>query len=61
MMPELGVGQDATDPPVFGKSVNPIPTMGSRFCPPYDSATSKGWAVFHLPASLILFCTQSEI
>jgi hypothetical protein len=32
-----------------GRSVNPIPTIGGRFCPPFTTGTHK---FFHLPASL---------
>ena len=35
--------------PDFGRSVNPIPTMGGRLCPPFTCGTPN---VFHLPASL---------
>ena len=38
-------------PPIFGRPVNPIPTMGGRFCPPFTSGTPN---VFHLPASLLI-------
>ena len=31
----------ATGPPIFGKSVNPIPTRGGRFCPPFTTDTPK--------------------
>ena len=37
------------DPPIFGRSVNPIPTGKRRLSPPNTTATSN---VFHLPASL---------
>ena len=48
----------ATGPPIFGRSVNPIPTGGGqimptvvgRLCPPLPLAPPK---VFHLPASLL--------
>jgi hypothetical protein len=38
-------------PPIFGRPINPIPTMGGRFYPPFTSGTPN---VFHLPAPLIL-------
>ena len=50
VMPEPGWG--ATAPPIFGRSVNPIPTMGGRFCPPFTRGTPN---VFHLPASLHMY------
>ena len=36
-------------PPIFGGSVNPIPTMWGRFCPIFISGTLN---VFHFPTSL---------
>ena len=51
---DAGTGRGArgaTGPPIFDISVNPIPTTGGRFCPPFTSGTSN---VFHLPASLRL-------
>ena len=35
--------------PIFGRSINPIPTRGGRFCPPFPTGSPK---FFHLPASL---------
>ena len=49
MVPELGGPGGPLAPPIFGRPVNPIPTMGDRFCPPFTSGTPN---VFHLPASL---------
>jgi hypothetical protein len=46
-----GGTRGATGPPIFGRPVNPIPTMGGRFWPPFTSGSPN---VFHLPASLIL-------
>ena len=37
-------------PPIFGRSVNPIPTGEGRLSPPITTGTPN---VFHLPASLI--------
>ena len=37
-------------PPIFGRPVNSIPTMGGRFCPPFTGGTPN---VFHLPAALL--------
>ena len=55
-----GPGGPLPPPPIFGRPVNPIPTMGGRFFPPFTSGTPN---VFHLPASLVstnvfLVCTQ---
>ena len=36
-------------PQIFGRSVNPTPTRGFRFCPPFTTGTPN---FFHLPASL---------
>ena len=47
MMPEPG-------PPIFGGSVNPIPTGEGRLSPPITTGTPK---VFHLPASLHILHT----
>ena len=44
-----GGARGATDPPIFGRSVNPIPTGEDRLSPPITTGTSN---VFHLPASL---------
>ena len=49
VVPEPGGPGGPLAPPIFGSSVNPIPTMGGRFCPPFTSGTPN---VFHLPASL---------
>ena len=38
-----------TGPPIFGKSVNPIPTGEGRLFPPNTTGTPN---VFHLPALL---------
>ena len=50
-MPEQGDrGKGAiAPPPIFGRSIYPIPTGGARFCPPFTTGTPK---FFHLPASL---------
>ena len=57
-MPEPGGPGGPLPPPIFGKPVNPIPTMGGRFCPPFTSGTPN---VFHLPASLGWVETVSNI
>ena len=49
VMPEPG----GPGGPLARRSVNPIPTMGGRFCPPFTSGTPN---VFHLPASLLYVC-----
>ena len=49
VVPEPGGPGGPLAPPIFGRPVNPIPTMGGRFCPPFTSGTPN---VFHLPASL---------
>ena len=36
--------------PIFGRSVNSIPTREDRFCPPFTTGTPQN---FHLPTSLI--------
>ena len=49
-MPEPGGGRGSTGPlPIFGRSVNPIPTGEGRLSPPITTSTPN---VFHLPASL---------
>ena len=48
LMPEPGGGaRGATAPPIFGRSVNPIPTGEGRLSPPVTAGTPN---VFHLPA-----------
>ena len=42
-------GATAPHPQIFGRSVNHIPTMGGRVCPPFITDTPR---FFHLPASL---------
>ena len=52
-MPEPGGHgghRGATGPPIFGRSVKPIPTKECRLSPPITTGTPN---VFHLPASLI--------
>ena len=53
-MAEPGGGPGVTGTPMFFKTVNPIPTMGARFCPFLTTGTPK---CFHLPASLCLTFT----
>ena len=49
-MPELGGGRGATGlPPIFDRSVNPIPTGEGTLSP---TITTGPPSVFHLPASL---------
>ena len=51
VMPESGGGgQGGIGPPIFGRSLNPIPTGEGRLSPPISTGTSN---VFHLPASLL--------
>ena len=46
-------------PPIFGKSVNPIPTrMRGIYCPPFTVGTPK---VFHLPASMGVDIRNSKV
>ena len=45
-------------PPIFGRSVNPFPTRGDKFCPPITTSSSK---CFHLPASLNYFRRRQRI
>ena len=40
---------ETAPPPIFGRSVNPIPTRGDRFCLLFTTGTHN---FFHLPASL---------
>ena len=47
-------GQGGHWPPIFGRSVNPIPTGEGRSSPPITTGTPN---IFHLPASLI--CIRS--
>ena len=49
VVPEQGGPGGPLAPPIFGRPVNPIPTMGGRFCPPFTGGTPN---VFHLPAPL---------
>ena len=44
-----GGARGAMAPPIFGRSVNPIPTGEGRLSPPINTGTPN---VFHLPASL---------
>ena len=44
-----GAGTPLPPPPIFGRSVNPIPTGEGRISPPINTGTPN---VFHLPASL---------
>ena len=44
-----GGARGAMAPPIFGRSVNPIPTGEGRLSPPITTGTPN---VFHLPASL---------
>ena len=48
-MPELGGPGGPLAPPIFGRSVNPIPTGGGQIMPTISTGPPK---VFHLPASL---------
>ena len=54
---DAGTGGAVPPPPILGRSVNPIPTMGGRFCPPFTSGTLN---VFHLPASLHIALGQPK-
>ena len=45
----IGGAKGATGPPIFGRSVNPIPTEEGRLSPPITTGTPN---VFHLSASL---------
>ena len=49
VMPEPGGPGEPLAPPIFGRSVNPIPTGEGRLFPPITAGTPN---VFHLPASL---------
>ena len=49
VVPELGGPGGPLAPPIFGRSVNPIPTGEGRLSPPITIGTPN---VFHLPASL---------
>ena len=49
VMPEPGGPGGPMAPPIFGRSVNPIPTGKDRLSPPITTGTPN---VFHLPASL---------
>ena len=44
-----GAREAAAPPPIFGRSVNPIPTGEGRLSPPITTGTPND---FHLPASL---------
>ena len=48
-MPEPGGPGGPLAPPIFDRSVNPIPTGEGRLSPPITTGTPN---VFHLPASL---------
>ena len=51
VMPEPGVpGVPLAPPPIFGRSVNPIPTEVGQIMPTITTGPPK---VFHLPASLL--------
>jgi hypothetical protein len=50
VMLEQGGARGATGPPIFGRSLNPIPTGEVRLSPPITTGTPN---VFHLPASLV--------
>ena len=59
VMPELGGGgRGAVVPPIFCRSVNSIPTKGSRFYPPFTTGTPN---IFHLPASLTTVLSPSHL
>ena len=49
VVPEPGGPGGPLAPPIFGRSVNPIPTGEGRLSPPITTGTPN---VFHLPASL---------
>ena len=49
-MPELGGPGGPLAPPIFGRSVNPIPTEGGQIIPTYYYRPPKKC---HLPASLL--------
>ena len=55
VMPEPGGPGGPLAPPIFGRSVNPIPTGEGRLSPPITTGTPN---VFHLPASLILIIAK---
>ena len=44
-------GRGATGPPIFGRSVNPIPTWEGRISPPITTGTPN---VFYLLAALYI-------
>ena len=50
VMPEPGGPGGPLAPPIFGRSVNPIPTREGRLSPPITTGTP---IVFHLRASLL--------
>ena len=49
VVPEPGGPGGPLAPPIFGRSVNPIPIGEGRLSPPITTGTPN---VFHLPASL---------
>ena len=51
VVPELGGPGGPLAPPIFGRSVNPIPTGGGQIMPTISTGPPK---VFHLLASLEL-------
>ena len=42
-----GEGPGGHYPPIFGSSVNPISTIGGRFCPPFTSGTPMFFTFRH--------------
>ena len=50
VMPDRGGPGGPLAPPIFGRSVNPIPTGGGQIMPTITTGPPK---VFHLPASLM--------
>ena len=57
VMPEPGGPGGPLAPPIFGRSVNPIPTGEGRLSPPITTGTPN---VFHLPASLVWLCSSQN-
>ena len=51
-------GPGGLGPPIFDRSVNPIPTGEGRLSPPNTTGTPN---VFHLPASLHLKVSKGQI
>ena len=41
VMPEPRGPEGPLAPPIFGRSVNPSPTRGGRFCTPFTTSTTK--------------------